>query len=149
MKNWIVLLSLFASVANAQGIDCNEPQTALDSDFCQISYKTLARMQEMQINAEVSADLDILKMQTLLTDKKVQVGEIQPQTWNKLQKIEKANRSLGVMLKKTNQLQFYKAQENLGSDLKQRDHQYDSSTGTRGGCFGNEDYVLPTGFWID
>lgn len=155
MKNVIAFFLITATGiwAFAQENSCLASKDAYIKDFCQISYLTLAQVQAMQINALAPADLDIGKMEQVLTIQQIQKSDIKVESWTRSTNMQKANHSFKVLLEKTGQTKDYlrgMKSFNLES-LPQidMDQKKSTSTGTRGGGLGNETYLLPQGFWIE
>lgn len=139
--------------AFAQDDSCLVSKDLYVKDFCQISYVTLAQVQAMQINALAPADLDITKMEQVLTIHQIKENDIKIESWVGYSKMQKANHSFKVLLEKTGQTQDYlKGMKSFNIESLPQlnmDQKKSTSTGTRGGGLGNETYILPQGFWIE
>ncbi len=155
MKKMILLLLICTTgfFASAQDHSCLASKDIYVKDFCQVSYLTLAQVQVMQINALAPAELDINKMEQVLTINRINRSDVEIELWSGYSNMQKANRSFKVLLEKSGQTRDYlKGMKSFGLDSLPQinmDQEKSTSTGTRGGGIGNETYILPQGFWIE
>jgi hypothetical protein len=154
MKAFLMFLSLSLPLSSFAGsIVCGQPGTQLASEFCSISYKTLSGIVAMQINNQVSSSLDVTKMEAALRDGTVQDTDLQGELWKDASTKGKANISFKILLAKSGQTDLYqelRLAQNDKTTMPSMKTTVDNSTGTRGGGFGNETYILPNDFfWID
>ena len=146
-----LILTSSAAFANPT-LNCQKAQDPLADEFCQVSYFTLAQVQELQILEQAPSTLNIEKMEKALNNNSIKREEVNFAQWPQMKSIEKANQSFKILLEKSNQKESYfqelKKQQGLKS-LQFDQAPTSTSTGTRGGGLGNETYILPAGFWID
>ena len=151
-KIFIFTLFIFSSsVSMAFNCSTAGGKTASETEFCQKGFLALFKLQEAILQHKLPVHVDIESMQeTLLSSSS---DFVLPVGWDSKSNPAKFNSTL-VVLNGSNSSSFL-ITETLDSlqiskiQLAQNSRDGGSSTGTRGGGFGQEQFEIPLSFWID